>query len=151
MDTVFRAAAAYLILLLMLTITGRRQGKRMTSFEILLIFLLGGQMTQSILGEDRSLVNAFVGVSTVALMHTLFATLKQRSRFVERLVDGTPILVYADGRWIEDSMDMVRVQREDVRASARGEGIDDFDQVRYAIVERNGSISIIQKQDAQSS
>ena len=147
MDTVFRAISAYLILLVLLRITGRRQGKRMTSFEILLIFLLGGQMTQSILGEDRSLVNAFIGVSTVALMHALFATLKQRSELVERLVDGTPILVYADGRWIEDSMDMVRVQREDIRASARGEGIDDFEKVRYAIVERNGSISIIKKPD----
>ncbi|HYP07915.1 MAG TPA: YetF domain-containing protein, partial [Bryobacteraceae bacterium] len=72
-------------------------------------------------------------------------TWKQRSELVERLVDGTPILVYADGRWIEESMDMVRVQREDVRASARGEGIDDFEKVRYAIVERNGSISIIKK------
>lgn len=147
METVFRAIAAYLILLVMLRITGRRQGKRMTSFEILLIFLLGGQMTQSILGEDRSLMNAFIGVATVALMHALFATLKQRSELVERLVDGTPILVYADGRWIEESMDMVRVQREDVRASARGEGIDDFEKVRYAIVERNGSISIIKKED----
>ena len=147
METVFRAIAAYLILLIMLRITGRRQGKRMTSFEILLIFLLGGQMTQSILGEDRSLVNAFIGVSTVALMHALFATLKQRSEFAERLIDGTPILVYADGRWIEESMDMVRVQREDVRASARGEGIHDFEKVRYAIVERNGSISLIKKED----
>lgn len=145
METVFRAIAAYMVLLVMLRITGRRQGKRMTSFEILLIFLLGGQMTQSILGEDRSFVNAFIGVSTVALMHALFATWKQRSELVERLVDGTPILVYADGRWIEESMDMVRVQREDVRASARGEGIDDFEKVRYAIVERNGSISIIKK------
>ena len=147
METVFRAIAAYLVLLVMLRITGRRQGKRMTSFEILLIFLLGGQMTQSILGEDRSFVNAFIGVTTVALMHALFATWKQRSEFVERLVDGTPILVYADGRWIEDSMDMVRVQREDVHASARGDGIDDFGKVRYAIVERNGSISIITKED----
>jgi uncharacterized membrane protein YcaP (DUF421 family) len=54
MEVVFRAISAYLILLAMLRIKGRRQGKRMTSFEILLIFMLGGQMTQSILREDRS-------------------------------------------------------------------------------------------------
>src|SRR5215210_6652859 len=103
MDTIARAAAAYLILLILLRVTGRRQGQRMTSFEILLIFLLGGQMTQSILGEDRSLVNAVTGVSTVALMHSVVASLKQRSPLAERIVDGTPVIVYADDRWIENS------------------------------------------------
>ena len=146
METVFRAIAAYLVLLLMLRITGRRQGKRMTSFEILLIFLLGGQMTQSILGEDRSFTNALLGVSTVALMHAFFATVKQYSPFAERLIDGTPIIVFANGEWLDECMDMVRVQREDVLASARGEGIHTIEEIRYAIVERNGSISLIKKE-----
>lgn len=147
MDTVFRAAAAYFLLLVMLRVTGRRQGKRMTSFEILLIFLLGGQMTQTILGEDRSFVNALIGVSTVGLLHAALATLKQRSSLAERLIDGTPLIVYANGQWMDESMDMVRVQREDILSSARGEGIADMKEARYAIVERNGSISVVKKQD----
>jgi uncharacterized membrane protein YcaP (DUF421 family) len=146
METVFRAIAAYIILWLLLRITARRSGQRMTSFEILLIFLLGGQMTQSILGEDRSLVNALTGVCTIALMHTLFATIKQRSRVAERIMDGTPLVVYADEQWIKESMDLVRVQKEDVMASARGEGVAKMSDVKYAIVERNGSISILKKQ-----
>src|SRR5688500_9697347 len=114
METVLRAIAAYLVLLLMLRITGRRQGKRMTSFDILLIFLLGGQMTQSILGEDRSFTNAVLGVSTVALMHALFATLKQYSPRAERLIDGTPIIIFANGEWIDESNEIVPVQPEDI-------------------------------------
>src|SRR5436190_11103701 len=69
MGTIIKAAAAYLVLLLLLRITGRRTGKRMATFEILLIFLLGGQMTQTIIGEDRSFTNALTGVSTIALCH----------------------------------------------------------------------------------
>lgn len=151
METIVRAASAYLILLILLRVTGRRQGQRMTSFEILLIFLLGGQMTQAILGEDKSLVNAVTGVSTVALMHALFATLKQRSPMIERLIDGTPVIVYANDQWIRDAMDMVRVQKEDVMASARGEGIEKMSEIKFAIVERNGSISILKKPGGGSS
>ena len=92
-------------------------------------------------------MNAVIGVSTIALMHALFATLKQRSELAERIIDGTPLIIFADGKWLDDSMDLVRVQREDVLATARGEGIESLQQIRFAIVERNGSISIIKKQD----
>ena len=146
MGTVFRAIAAYWILLFLLRLTGRRTGKRFTPFEILLIFLLGGQMTQSILGDDRSLTNALIGVTTVALMHSFVAWLKLRSKTLAQIVDGTPLIVYCDGEWIEDSMRMLRVEKEDVLASARQDGIETLHNVRYAIVERNGAISIIKKE-----
>jgi len=73
MGTITKAAAAYLVLLLLLLITGRRTGKRIATFEILLIFLLGGQMTQTIIGEDRSFTNALTGVSTIALCHAFIS------------------------------------------------------------------------------
>lgn len=74
----------------------------MTTFEILLIFLLGGQMTQSILGDDRSFTNALLGVSTVALMHTFVAWIKTKSARAARLIDDTPLLILrmASGCWI---------------------------------------------------
>jgi uncharacterized membrane protein YcaP (DUF421 family) len=145
METVFKAAAAYFVLLLILRVTGRRTGKRMTTFEILLIFLLGGQMTQTILGDDRSFTNALLGVSTVGLLHASVAYLKQKSHRIAKVVDGTPLVIFADGEWQRSCMEMVRVQKEDVLASAREEGIDKLEDIRYAIVERNGAISIIKK------
>ena len=144
MDTVFKAVAAYFTLLILLRITGRRTGKRMTTFEILLIFLLGGQMTQTILAEDRSFTNAFIGVSTITLCHALVAWIKIKSRGIAKFVDGTPLVIYADGRWEHDYMDMVRVQKEDVLQAAREEGLEREEQIKYVIVERNGALSIIQ-------
>lgn len=145
METVFKAAAAYFVLLLMLRVTGRRTGKRLTPFEILLIFLLGGQMTQSILADDRSFTNAFTGVSTVVLCHTFTAWLKTKSSRIARVIDGTPLVIYAHGEWQTDCMEMVRVQKEDVMQHAREEGLTREDQMRYVIVERNGAVSIIKK------
>jgi uncharacterized membrane protein YcaP (DUF421 family) len=146
METVFKAIAAYFTLLLLLRITGRRTGKRMTTFEILLIFLLGGQMTQTILGEDRSFTNAFLGVSTVALCHSFVAWLKTRSRTFGKVVDGAPIVIYANGEWEDDRMDMVRVIKEDVLQHAREEGLENEEDIKYVIVERNGALSIIKNE-----
>lgn len=147
METILRAIAAYWILLFLLRVSGRRTGKRLTPFEILLIFLLGGQMTQAILGEDRSLTNAITGVATVAMMHAVVSWAKLKWKGLAKAIDGTPIVIYADGEWFESRMAMVRVEREDVLASARGDGVIDMDKVRFAIVERNGAISIIAKED----
>lgn len=147
MGTVVRAIAAYWILLLLLRLTGRRTGKRLTPFEILLIFLLGGQMTQAILGDDRSLTNALIGVTTIALMHAFVAWLKLRWKGLARVMDGTPLIIFADGEWVDESMRLVRLDKEDVLASARQDGIEYLHQIRYAIVERNGAISIIKKED----
>ncbi|HYO81658.1 MAG TPA: YetF domain-containing protein [Bryobacteraceae bacterium] len=146
METVLKATAAYFVLLLMLRVTGRRTGKRTTTFEILLIFLLGGQMTQAILADDRSFTNAFLGVSTVAMCHTLVAWWKTRSPSLARVVDGVPLIIFANGKWEEDCMNMVRVQREDVLQHAREEGLEREDQIRYVIVERNGALSIIKRE-----
>lgn len=146
MGTVIRAALAYSVLLLLLRVTARRTGKRMTTVEILLIFLLGGQMTQSILGDDRSFTNALLGVSTVAMMHTLVSWIKTRSTRVARLIDGTPLLIYANGEWLLESMNLVRVQKEDVLQAAREDGLENEERIRYAIVERNGAISIIKRE-----
>lgn len=147
METVLKAAAAYFVLLLMMRVTGRRTGKRTTTFEILLIFLLGGQMTQAILADDRSFTNAFLGVTTVAMCHTFVAWWKTKSERVAHVVDGTPLIIYADGEWQRDCMNMVRVQQEDVLQHAREEGLQKMEQIRYVIVERNGALSIIKKED----
>ncbi len=146
METILKAAAAYAVLLLLLRITGRRTGKRMATFEILLIFLLGGQMTQTVIGDDRSFTNALTGVSTIALCHAFVSWLKIRSALAARLIDGTPLIIYQNGKWEKDCMNMVRVQKQDVRQNAREEGIDSEDEIRLITVERNGAISIIKKE-----
>jgi uncharacterized membrane protein YcaP (DUF421 family) len=148
MQTIIKAAAAYAVLLFLLRITGRRTGKRMATFEILLIFLLGGQMTQSVIGEDRSFTNALTGVSTVALCHAFVSWLKIKSSLAARIIDGTPLQIYENGRWERDHMNMVRVQKQDVHQHAREEGIEREDEIKMIFVERNGAISIIKKSDS---
>jgi len=100
----------------------------------------------AILGEDRSFTAAMTSVFTVGLMHVLVGWLKLKSTLIERIVDGTPIVVLDEGRWSEDQMRKLRMQEADIRTAMRQQGMIEMDAVRYAIVERDGTISIIPKE-----
>jgi len=69
-----------------------------------------GTTTAAILGEDRSFTAAMTGIFTVGLMHVLVSWLKLRSVTFERIADGTPIVLYDEGRWSEDEMRTLPIQ-----------------------------------------
>lgn len=146
MATIIRAAAAYWFLLFIIRVVGRRSAGQLTSFELILIFLCGGMLIQAVVYDDRSLTNAFLAVITVALMHVLVAYLKQRFACFCRVADGTPVVLFSHGKWHTHAMSQVRMQPQDILGAARGLGLARLDQVRFAILERNGDISIIKEE-----
>ncbi len=119
----------------------------MTPFEFVLIFLMGGVIILATAGDDRSMTNCFGGVITIGLMHRTVFVVKQRYPRLGAIIDGTPILLLENGQWQTNDMRKARVQDTDVMASARTKGVKTLDQIQYAILERNGAISIIQKED----
>jgi uncharacterized membrane protein YcaP (DUF421 family) len=146
MGTIIRAACAYWFLLFTIRVIGRRAVNQMTPFELILIFLIGGMSIQAIVADDRSLLNAFLAIMTVAMNHVLVAYLKQRFVTFRKLADGTPIMVVERGNWYRERLYKMRLQEQDIMAVAREQGIRHFDDIETAIVERNGSISIYKKQ-----
>lgn len=143
MVTIIYAAIIYWVLLFAFRLIGRRGPNMMTPFEIILLFMLGGMGMQAILGADHSLTNALLGIATVVMMHVSVSTLKVWSDRFGRIVDGTPVVVYSKGQWHEDHMRHLRINRQDVLAAARTQGLGRLDQVKYVIVERNGGISVV--------
>ncbi len=146
MATVLKAAAAYLVVLFAMRLIGRRTASQQAPFDMVVLFLFGGMTTAAILGEDRSFTAAMTGIFTVGLMHVLVSWLKLRSVLFERIIDGTPIVVFEEGRWSEDQMRKLRMQEADIRTAMRQQGMIEMDDMRYAIIERDGTISIIPKE-----
>ena len=146
MATVLKAAAAYLVVLFAMRLIGRRTASQQAPFDMVVLFLFGGMTTTAILGEDRSFTAAMTGIFTVGLMHVLVSWLKLKSVLLERIIDGTPIVVFEDGRWSEDQMRKLRMQEADIRTAMRQQGVIEMDDMRYAIIERDGTISIIPKE-----
>jgi uncharacterized membrane protein YcaP (DUF421 family) len=147
MTTIFRAILGYWFLLLVVRNIGRRPGAQLTPFEFVLIFIIGGIIIQSVVGDDRSMTNALCTVITVGLMHRMVSKMKQRYPKFGAIVDGTPLVLMENGRWCTEVMDKMRIQDTDVMAAGRTRGIQNLAEIKYAILERNGSISTIKKTD----
>lgn len=145
MSTIFHAIAGYFFLLLTVRVLSRRPGAQLTIFEFVLIFLIGGVIILATVGDDRSETNAVCAVLTIGLMHRLVSFIKARYPRIDKWLDGIPLVLLKDGEWQTDIMGRMRMQDTDVMAAARENGVKTLDQIKYAILERNGSISIIQK------
>jgi uncharacterized membrane protein YcaP (DUF421 family) len=145
MGTVLRAVVVYSYLLLIVRIVGRRSFEQMSPFEMILVFLLGGTGIQAIVSDDRSLTGALLGITTIAAMHVSVAWLKNRFELVRRIVDGTPIVIIEEGEWKRDWLKRLQLHEQDVMTRARQQGIERLDQIQFAVVERNGAISIVRR------
>ncbi len=149
MAAILRAFFGYFFLIFMTRIVGRRPGKQMTPFEYVLIFFIGGLTLTSMVGDDRSLTNALCAIMTVALTHFALTWLKQRSPAFGRIVDGTPLVLMKKGQWNVETMRRTMLQDDDVMAWARDKGIKNLDEIDYAVLERNGEISILKTSEGE--
>ena len=144
MEAVLRAAAVYLFLMLLFRISGRRPLSQMTSFDLVLLLVIGEASGQALSGGDPSLTHTFVLVATLVAMELGFVWLKQRSPVADRLLDDVPLVLVEHGRMLEDRMKRNDVDEGDLLEAARSaHGLENLGQVKYAVLERNGTISVI--------
>ena len=143
MEVIFRAAAAYVLLLTMVRLIGRRTASQLAPFDLVVLFLFGGIAITAVIGEDHSMVAAVTALATIGLLHVVVSWVKARSAWFGRLVDGTPVVIYEDGQWHADRMRALRVLEADVMAAVRQRGLMRLEQVRYAVAERDGKVSIV--------
>lgn len=145
MDAVLRGAALYLALLILFKLAGRRSLAQLTTFDFVLLLIIGEATQQALLGEDFSLTNALLVIITLIVIDIGASLLKRRSSRLAYLLDGSPTIVVEDGVVLQWRLDKARMSLEDVMESARENGLERLEQIKYAIIERNGKISIIRR------
>ncbi|XLX38378.1 DUF421 domain-containing protein [Ectopseudomonas mendocina] len=147
MDAVLRAGAIYLVLLILFKLSGRRSLAQLTTFDFVLLLIIGEATQQALLGEDFSVTNMVLVVATLIVLDVGASLLKRRNDRLARLLDGSLTIIVEDGVLMQWRMDKARLTLDDVMESAQESGLERLEQIRYAIVERNGKISIIQRSD----
>lgn len=143
-----RALFGYFFLVLLVRVVGRRPGKQLTPFEFVLIFFLGGLMLTGMVATDASVVNAWCQILAVAAGHFILVFFRSRSERVTKLLDGTPLILLQGGYWRERTLRKMRVSKADVMSVARNHGVRVFSEVKTAVLERNGDISIIRREES---
>jgi uncharacterized membrane protein YcaP (DUF421 family) len=146
MDPVLRAAAVYAFLLLIFRVFGKRSLAQITTFDFVMLLIIAETTQQALLGDDFSVTNAFILIATLFVLDTALQYIKQTSRWFDRVSEGIPLILLKDGKPIEDRMKKSRVDAYDILSSARElQGLERLDQIKYAILEKDGQISIIPK------
>jgi uncharacterized membrane protein YcaP (DUF421 family) len=149
MDSVLRGAAIYFFLLVLFRLAGKRTLSDVTTFDFVMLLIIGEATQQALLGEDFSLTNAFLVILTLIGLDIAISLWQQRWPRLSKWIEGVPLVIVEDGRPLHERMKRARVSEEDVLTAARErQGLARMDQIQYAVLERSGGISIIPRQDS---
>ena len=147
METVIRGAVVLILVLVVSSPAGRRPQAQLTTFDIVLVLLVGPTTQQALLGDDFSIVNAVILIITLFSLDILLSYFKEHSPRAERLLDGVPTVLISLGKPDARALKRARVAIEDVLESARAQhGIERLDQIKFAVLEVGGDISIVPAQ-----
>jgi len=148
MDLIFRGVAIYLFLLVLFRILGKRSLAETTTFDFVLLLIIGEATQQALLGNDFSVTNALVLIIILMGVDMIFAKLKGKYKKLDRLLEGTPLILVDHGKPLKGRMTESHVDEEDIMEAARiNHGLEQMKQIKYAVLERDGTISVIPLQE----
>ncbi|MNF92001.1 hypothetical protein D3C84_746290 [compost metagenome] len=137
----------YVALMLLFKIAGRRSLAELTTFDFILLMMIGEATQQALLGDDFSVTNAILVIVTLIAIDVGLSLLKQRSGWVSRLIDGEPTIIVENGKLLRQRLRHARLVEADIMEAARSsQGIEKLEEIKFAIIERNGKISVIPRQ-----
>lgn len=149
MDLAFRAAAVFFALFIIMRIAGSRQFAEMTTFDAALIIVIAEVTGNALSGEDYSITASVIVIATLVFLDILVSLLKHRFKGFGKVSEGVPMLLVENGRTIDKTLHKERIDKADILATARKDhGLERLDQIKYAVLERDGTISIVPREGA---
>jgi uncharacterized membrane protein YcaP (DUF421 family) len=151
MDHVIRAAIVYLFLLVLFRISGKRTLAEVTTFDFILLLIISEAAQQALLGQDYSFTAAAIVISTLVGLDMLLAWISTRSEKIQKLLDSVPLVIVEEGKPIKERMKKSGVDETEILQTARElQGIASLDQIKYAVLERSGGITVIPYSEQKS-
>ena len=144
---VLRACAIYVLVMVLVRVSGKRAVGQFTPFDLVLLILLGNAVQNGINGGDNSLTGAAIMATTLIALNYGVAFVTSRSRHVEKFVEGEPVVLARGGKLFEGVLRRELVSRDDFREALRMNGVEDVSEVELALLETNGRISVVKKRD----
>lgn len=141
---VTHAVIVYSFLLVVFRIAGRRTLAQTTTFDLVLVLIIGDATQQALLGEDTTLASGALAILTLVSLDVALSHLKRLFPWLDRLIEGDPVVLMANGRFREHPMAANALDEQDVLTAARENlGLTDLALIREAILEKDGKISVV--------
>lgn len=141
-ELVVRAVVVYVVLLLLIRLTGKRQIGQFSPYDLVLLLILSNAVQNSMNAGDNSLVGGLVIALTLVTLNHLVGLLTFRSKRMEGIIDGRPQVLIHDGKLFEDVMTNAKITHTELMSSLRESGYFSIGEVELAILENNGRISV---------
>lgn len=133
----------YLGLIVMLRMSGTRTLSKMNSFDFVITIALGSVFATGILQKTVPLVDTLFAIAMLVSLQFSVTYLAVRFKKVDTLITAAPVLLFAEGKYLRDSMLRARVTQDEVQAAVREQGFSSIDQIRFVVLESNGNIVAI--------
>jgi len=147
MDIIIRSAVIYFALLILLRITGNRSLSQITVFDFILLLIISEAAQNGLVGNDYSITNSLLIISTLVAIDIGLSKVKSWLPRMERFIEGTPLLLVRDGAVLRDHLKNAGVDEDDILEAGRKlQGLQRLDEIKYAVLERDGDITIVPQQ-----
>ena len=141
---VVSTAAIYLLLLLIFRIAGRRTLAETSSFDLVLLLIIGETTQQAMVGQDDSVGTAAIAILSLVSLDMAISYLKKSFPAFDRLLEGSPVLLINEGNIQQLALRANGLDDEDLKEAARlSHGLEEMKEIRQATLERDGKISIV--------
>jgi uncharacterized membrane protein YcaP (DUF421 family) len=145
MDIVIRAAVIFFVIYLVTRMIGRRELAMNEPFDLILLVVIGDLIQQGVTQSDYSVTGTVLALATFVLLTVLLSYLSFRAKKVRDVLEGQPLVLVEDGKPIEENLRSQRLVMDEVLSEARTQQVTALKDIRWAILETNGSISVIPK------
>ncbi len=142
-EIVVRTTIIYLLFLASLRISGKRQLGQFTLFDIALVLLAANALQPAMTGPDQSITGGAIIIVTIFSLNRIVAEARLRIPMIQRLLEFQPTIIGRNGKWLKDQMEEQGLDLDDVQAALREHGLIRPEQMKLAVLEEDGSISIV--------
>ena len=143
LSIVARTLIVYLALLAGLRLAGKRELGQMTPFDLVVILLIANAVQNAMVGPDTSVTGGLIAVGVLVSVNYGVARARERLPWLRRAVEGTPTLLINDGKFVREHLRREGLEEDEVLVAIREHGVAEAKDVRIAVLETDGSISIV--------
>ena len=142
-EIVARTLVVYLVILVGLRLSGKREIGQMTVFDLVVLLLIANAVQNAMVGPDTSLIGGILAAVVLLMVNALVARLRLRWPRLRRWVEGTPSLLVLHGELIPEHLRREGIDEETLLVALREHGVTEVSGVEMAVLEIDGSISVV--------
>jgi len=143
-SVILRSLIVYILIFIILRMAGKRTLGEMTAFDLVLLLIISEAVQNALLANDHSITGSMLVILTLVFADVIVSLGTNKFRALDNLINGIPLIILENGKPIKDRMKKSRVQEDDIMEAARKtQGLESLDQIKFAVLEQDGTISII--------